>query len=70
VSIELRFYNEKKISKQNEDAQNLAVTNRLDVKPALITDSENKRSYQEWQKRTAADLFIKEALNVTIDMIK
>ena len=57
----------RKIGKQNEEVQKLLPSQLMDVKPAVVIDKEKEASYKEWFKKIAADIYIKEAVNVILD---
>ncbi len=60
----------RKIGKQNELVQKLMPAEVMNIQPAMIIDKEKEGSYKEWFKKIAADLYVKEALYVTLDMTR
>ena len=57
----------RKIGKQNEEVQKLLPSQLMDVKPVMVIAKEKEASYKEWFKKIAADIYIKEAVNVILD---
>ncbi|MCD0490430.1 carboxy terminal-processing peptidase [Pedobacter sp. MC2016-14] len=57
----------RKIAKQNGLVQKLKDENILKVNPAAVIPEEKQASYLDWYKKIAADLYIRQAVFVTLD---